>query len=284
MAEPPPSYSDLGKDARDLFTKDYNYGFYKLGVKTETASGVEFHTNVSSNHDSGKFLGTVETKYKWTDYGLRLGEKWNTDSNLSTEMSIEDQLVNGLKLSFEALFAPQTGKKCGKIKTDYKRDYFRSNVDVDFDVAGPVIHGAWVLGYSGWLAGYQTAFDTAKSKVTRNNFALGYCRDDISVHTAVNDGNEFSGSLFQKVTEHFQVGAQLSWSGANSMRFGIGVRVCLHPPDAVFRARVHNNAQIGLSYHQRLQDGIWLTLSTLIEGKTFNQGGHKIGLGLELEA
>jgi len=46
-----------------------DYGYYKLAVKTETASGVEFNTNVSSNHDSGKFLGSVETKYKWTDYG-----------------------------------------------------------------------------------------------------------------------------------------------------------------------------------------------------------------------
>ena len=41
--------------------------------------------------------------------GLKVGEKWTTDSNLSTEVSIEDQLVSGLKLSFEALFAPQTG-------------------------------------------------------------------------------------------------------------------------------------------------------------------------------
>jgi len=46
-----------------------DYGFYKLEVKTKTASSVEFTTNVSSNHDSGKFLGTLETKYKWKDYG-----------------------------------------------------------------------------------------------------------------------------------------------------------------------------------------------------------------------
>jgi len=38
-------------------------------------------------------------------------------------------------------------KKCAKVKTDYKRDYFHSNIDVDFDFAGPVVHGAWVLGY-----------------------------------------------------------------------------------------------------------------------------------------
>ena len=39
------------------------------------------------------------------------------------------------------------------MKTDYKRDSFHSNIDVDFDFAGPVVHGAWVLG-SVWLASY----------------------------------------------------------------------------------------------------------------------------------
>ena len=49
-----------------------------------------------------------------------------------------------------------------------------------------------------------------------------------------NDGNEFSGSLFQKVNEKVDVGAQLSWSGANSMRFGLAAKFCAHP-DTTFR-------------------------------------------------
>jgi len=40
--------------------------------------------------------------------GLTLVEKWTTDNNLSTEVSVEDKIVKGLKLSFDALFAPQT--------------------------------------------------------------------------------------------------------------------------------------------------------------------------------
>ena len=42
-----------------------------------------------------------------------------------------------------------------------------------------------LCSYNGWLAGYQTVFDTAKSKVTQNNFAVGYSKDDITLHTAV---------------------------------------------------------------------------------------------------
>jgi len=49
-----------------------------------------------------------------------------------------------------------------------------------------------------------------------------------------NDGNEFSGSMFQKVSERVEVGAQLSWSGSNSMRFGLAAKYCAHP-DTTFR-------------------------------------------------
>ena len=36
--------------------------------------------------------------------------------------------------------------------------------------------------------GYQLAFDSGKSKLTKNNFALGYSTGDFVLHTNVNDG------------------------------------------------------------------------------------------------
>jgi voltage-dependent anion channel protein 2 len=286
MSVPPP-YADLGKAARDLFGKGFNYGFYKLEAKTKTNSDIEFTTNCNSNHDSGKFVGSIETKYKWKKYGLTLSEKWTTENTLGTEVSVDDQLAKGLKLAFETQFVPQTGKKNGKVKTEYKRDYVHGNVDVDFDFAGPVINGSWVLGYNGWLGGYQMSFDTAKSKLVQNNFAVGYSKDDITIHAAVNDGQEFSGSIYQKVTDKLEAGAALSWSGPGSAngntRFGIATKY-LADDDSTFRMKLHNNGQLGLAYQQKLRDGISLTLSSLIECKTFNQGGHKIGFGLDFDA
>lgn len=76
-------------------------------------------------------------------------------------------------------------KKSGKVKTAYKREYVNLGCDVDFDFAGPTIHGAAVVGYEGWLAGYQMTFDTAKSKMTQNNFAIGYKTGDFQLHTNV---------------------------------------------------------------------------------------------------
>jgi len=279
----PPCYGDLGKSARDIFSKGYNYGFFKMECKTKTSNGVEFTTNGNQNQDTNKTDGALETKYKLKDYGLTFKEKWTTDNNLATEITIEDQIAQGLKLTFDTSFAPTTGKKSGRIKSGYKREYLNLNCDVDFDFAGPTIHGAAVLGYNGWLAGYQMSFDTSKSKLEKSNFAVGYSTDDFTLHTNVNNGSEFGGSIYQRVSKEIETGVSLAWTaGTTQTRFGLGAK---YSPDkeTTFRAKVNNSSQIGCSYQQKVRDGVTLTVSSLIEGKSFNQGGHKIGLGLDLE-
>uniref|UniRef100_A0A3B3R1K9 Non-selective voltage-gated ion channel VDAC2 n=2 Tax=Paramormyrops kingsleyae TaxID=1676925 RepID=A0A3B3R1K9_9TELE len=280
----PPSYSDLGKSAKDIFSKGYGFGVVKLDVKTKSSSGVEFKTSGSSNTDTSKVNGSLETKYKWSEYGLTFTEKWNTDNTLGTEITIEDQIAKGVKLTFDTTFSPNTGKKSGKVKTAYKREYVNLGCDVDFDFAGPAIHGAAVVGYEGWLAGYQMTFDTAKSKMTQNNFAVGYKTEDFQLHTNVNDGTEFGGSICQKVSDKLETAVNLAWTaGSNSTRFGIAAKYQLDRSSSI-SAKVNNASLVGVGYSQTLRPGVKLNLSALIDGKSINAGGHKLGLGLELEA
>jgi len=281
----PPSYADLGKTARDLFSKGYNYGQYKVEAKTKSSSGVEFTTNGSSDHENGRFVGNFEAKYKWKDYGLTLNKKWNTDNTLATEVSLEDQMVEGLKLSLDTKFAPQSGKKSGKIKTEYKHDYVHTNLDLD--LASLTVFGSAVVGYKGWLAGYQLALDTsktAKSLLSQNNFAIGYTKDDLTLHAAVNDGSEFQASVSQKVNSRLETAINMNWTvGSNDTKFGFGAKYC-PDRDTTVRAKLNNASQIGVSFQHKIRDGVNLTLSSLIEGKTLNQGGHKFGVGLDFEA
>lgn len=279
----PPTYADLGKAARDLFSKGYNYGTNKIEVKTKTDSGVKFTTKGTHNSETGKVGGELQTEYKCSDYGLTFKETWNTDNTLATEVTIEDQIAKGLKLAFDTSFAPQTGKKSGKIKTGFKQDYININCDVDFDFSGPTINGAAVLGYNGFLGGYQMAFDTSKSKLSKSNFAMGYEAGDFTLHTNVNDATEFGGSVHQKVNQDLEMGVNLSWtSGSNVTRFGLASKYTIDR-DASISAKVNNQGQVGLGYSQNLRNGVKLTLSSLIEAKNINAGGHKIGMGLEFD-
>ncbi|NXO35687.1 VDAC1 protein, partial [Locustella ochotensis] len=280
----PPAYADLGKSARDIFTKGYGFGLIKLDLKTRSENGLEFTSSGSANSETNKVSGSLETKYRWVEYGLMFTEKWNTDNTLGTEITLEDQLARGLKLTFDSTFSPNTGKKSAKIKSGYKREHINIGCDMDFDIAGPSIRGALVLGYEGWLAGYQMTFETAKSRVTQSNFAVGYKTDEFQLHTNVNDGTEFGGSIYQKVNDKLETAVNLAWTAGNSnTRFGIAAKYQIDP-DASFSAKVNNSSLIGLGYTQTLKPGIKLTLSALLDGKNVNAGGHKLGLGLEFEA
>lgn len=280
----PPSYSDLGKGARDLFSKGFHLGQVKLEGKSKTANGINFTATGTSNVETGKIVGNLESKYKWAEYGVTVNEKWNTDNVLATELTIEDQIAKGLKLSFDTSFAPQTGKKSGKIKSAFKREHINVNFDVDFDFAGPTLHGAAVALYNGWVLGYQATFDSAKSQMTKNNVAVGHLGSDFALHAAILDSTEFVGSVHHKLRPGLEAGVTFSWtSGSSATKFGFATKYDMDR-DTILRAKITNDALVGLSYSQNLNNGINMTLSSLIDGKNLNVGGHKLGLGLEFSA
>jgi len=279
----PPTYGDLGKASRDVFSKGYTFGMLKLDVKTKTSSGVEFSTGGVSNQETGKVFANFETKYKLKEYGVTFTEKWNTDNVLVTEVAAQD-FMKGVKVSLDTSFKPQTGDKSLKAKTEFKNQTLAANADLDFKAGAPTINASVVLGYQGWLAGYNTKFDSQKSKIVGNNFSLGYAVGDLVFHTSVDNGQEFGGSVYHKVNPNLETAVNLAWSaGNNDTRFGIGCKYNLDHDTAV-RAKVNNNSQIGLSYEQKLREGVTACFSTLIDGKNFNEGGHKVGFSLNLEA
>lgn len=280
----PPKYDDLGKDAKDVFEKGYGYGSIKLDAKTKAENGMEFKMTGSSNNDTGKVSGNIETKYNFADHGITFTEKWTTDNLLTTDITIEDLWAKGLKLTFDTMYAPNTGKKAAKIKSAYKHDYVHATADVDFDFAGPTVQGSAVFGYEGFLAGCQAAYDTAQSKLITNNISLGYQAKDFTIHSAINDASKFMGSLHHKVSDKLTAGVHLNWESGSSIsgiQFG-----CIYDidKDSSFRVKVNNNSHVGLGYTQTLRPGVKVTLASLFDTKNLNQGGHKVGLGLNLEA
>uniref|UniRef100_A0A2K6UPD8 Non-selective voltage-gated ion channel VDAC1 n=1 Tax=Saimiri boliviensis boliviensis TaxID=39432 RepID=A0A2K6UPD8_SAIBB len=212
----PPTYADLGKSARDVFTKGCGFGLIKLDLKTKSENGLEFTSSGSANTETTEVTGSLEPKYRWTEHGLTFTEKWNTDNTLGTEITLEDQLARGLKLTFDSSFSPNTREKNAKIKAGYKREHINLGCDMDFDLLG--------------LAGYQMNFETAKSRVTQSNFATGYKTDEFQLHTNVNDGTEFGGSIYQKVNKMLETAVNLTWTAGNSnTRFGIAAKYQIDP-------------------------------------------------------
>jgi len=210
-------------------------------------------------------------------------EKWNTDNLLKCEITADDQLAQGFKVTFDASLVPNTGKKTADLRTAYTHDKAHIETNIAFDAAGPILNGAVVLGHQGWLAGYQYVYSTAKAALTKNNFAVGFKAKDFTLYANMNDGNEVGGSVYQRINERLETGVQLAWTaGANQTRFALASKYQLDA-QTVVAAKVNNICQVGLSFQQLLRPGVKLTLSALFEARNLNAGGHKVGLGIELE-
>jgi len=280
----PPTYADLGKAARDVFGKGFHFGLVKLDVKTKTGAGLEVNSSGQSNTDSGKVSGSLELKHKCTLSGLNLNTKWNTDNLVTGSISAQDQLVPGLKVTLDSSLSPDTAALAGKLGAELCSEALRLAMDTDLSLTGPLLTSSAVAAHRGWLSGWQGVFDTSKSKLVKNNLALGYAIGDFALHCNVNDGQIFGASLYQKVNSNIETGVNLGWTASSSTTsFGVAVKYTVDKTSC-FRAKINNSSQIGLGATQQIRPGLALTLSTLVDGKNFNQGGHKVGLALELES
>jgi len=280
----PPCYGDLGKNARDLFNKGYTFGFLKLDTTTRSGSDIhplEFRTAAQHNTTTGKLFGSLDFKYKYPKYGITLTESWNTENVLGSELVVEDQGLKGLKGIFYSSFAPQLGKRTGTARAEYSHEIFHVGAETSLETA-PILRGAFVAEvYKNVLIGAESGFDTQRSKVTHTGMTLGYQASKYGIHTFVNNTNEFGGRLYHKVNDKLELGANLGWSTSDATtRFGIAGKYQLEQ-GTVLRAKVSNTSQVALSLTRDLSPSMKLTLSSLVNLQTFNEGGHKYGLGLE---
>jgi len=281
----PAKFGDLGKEAKDLINKNFHFGVIKFEGKTKTKNGVEFTTEGSHYTDTGNVNGSLETKFKNADYGVTFTEKWTTDNLISTNISIDDKIAKGVKVDFDTTFAPITGKKTAKVKTAYKHENVHATGDVDLNFAGPSINGSAVFAYKGWHAGYQACYDTGSSKLTANNASLTYKDGDFVVHSAINDGSKYVGSIHHQVNSNLSAAAMLQW--ASGSKDPASLTVCGRydiDGETYMKAKLDNQLHLGISYVQSLRPGVQLTMSSLINAKSLENGGHKLGLSLNLSA
>eukprot|EP00088_Acartia_fossae_P052099 TRINITY_DN5870_c0_g1_i1.p1 TRINITY_DN5870_c0_g1~~TRINITY_DN5870_c0_g1_i1.p1 ORF type:complete len:281 (-),score=104.40 TRINITY_DN5870_c0_g1_i1:1175-2017(-) len=278
----PPSFSDIGKQTKDVFGKGYHFGLVKLEVKSKTSTGVEFTAGGSSSTDGGAVAGNIETKYKCSDYGMTFTEKWSTDNTLNATIDVQDKVMPGLKLTLDGNFKPDTGAMAGKLKTDYKHDALAASADMNL-ASKPAINVSASVGHGAFALGYNTCFDTAKSALTKHNVALGYSTKEMVAHVTANDKKVFGAGIYHKISADLETGVNISAAMDGKTGFGVGCKYTLGP-DASIRAKVDNSSLVGLSYQQKLRDGITLTLSTQLDGTKLNQPGHKLGVALEMSA
>jgi len=200
---------------------------------------------------------------------------------MTTEASVSG-LLPGVKITTDGTFDRKKQTKVVKVKSEYKNDYVSANLDTEFKELKPVINASAVVAYNGWLGGLNVKYNTADKVLQSNNLALSYVAKQFVFTTTVNDNKLFGGSVFQKLSDQLDLGLQVSWSSDNNdSSLAVGTQYQLNK-DVKLRAKINNKSQLCVGSGIKIKDGVTLTLSSLLECRQFNQGGHKYGIGLEL--
>merc|ERR1712168_175088 len=152
----PPKFADLGKAARDLFSKNFHFGVVNVEANTTAANGVKFTTKGKHTTATGGIGGNVECEMN-LPYGLKYKESWGVDNVVNSTLTCDGQIAPGVKVEGDFSFAPDSGKMGGTVKTAYANcDYLHATADID--CTGQV-HMSSVFGnipvLPGWVVGCQ---------------------------------------------------------------------------------------------------------------------------------
>merc|ERR1712142_1191762 len=78
-----------------------------------------------------------------------------------------------------------------------KHEKFLFNADLNL-ASSPVVNMSTSVGHGPYALGYQTAFDSGKSALTKHNLALAYNAGDMILHATATDSKVFGGGVYLK--------------------------------------------------------------------------------------
>lgn len=283
----PPSFSDLGKSAKDLFSKNFTFGVVKIEHKTSASEGISLTTSGTHSFSSGVLDGSLKAEYKLPEYGAKFAQKWDTKNDLSSEISVEDKLVNGLKNTLEFTFNPNDGRKDTKFKTSFKQSFLNSSLDFDLMKPNNLVNGSIAIScpnkdWDKFVLGTNFSFDNEKRSIGKMTFAASFIDKDFVLFTSL-CGDNVNTSVYYTprccLQTAINVNAKLK-EGRSVIGFASQYKV---DKDSFVKAKIDTSAIVGVAYCRTVLSGVKLTLSGQFNATRPNDGDHKLGLTLEFD-
>nr|KAF7429439.1 hypothetical protein H0235_005837 [Vespula pensylvanica] len=285
-----PTFSELGKNARDVFKTGYYYGkgIFKLNVKSKKTGIFEMSSDLTLNVDVMKLDGLLETKYKTDDYGNFI-QRWTTDGTASIGCELSGKIIENISMLSEFFYNPQTTFKGMRLDTKYINDRINGIVSLandNFD-SNLNLYGAIVMKFKEMFLGYQCGYKTATKELTKNDIGLAFSYQDTFFHLRCNSiPREFGCSILYKVNSDWDIavnGISSSSGNWNEWMVGIAAKYAIDE-ESILRLKINSAMQLGTSLQQKLNENTMISLSFCFDCININRGNHKVGLALDIEA
>jgi len=255
----PGLFKDLGKRVSDLLTKEFPTDEKKVEWKGQTSNNVTIESNFLQKGD-GAIVGTLTPSYKYKPYGMNFLAEINTKKDVKIETSVENQLVDGLKLTL-------TGEAKGDttfatVAAEYKHEYATATASFDYGKAnGSTVKATSVFGQKGYSLGLSAEYflgNTEASELKTFNTTLAYASKefDASIFGRLitdKDKNEVGATYFHNINTDLAVGTEVVFDTANSdakPKLSFGTLYKLNDDTSV-KGKFDTNGVLGVSWNQK---------------------------------
>lgn len=278
MANGPAPFSEIGKRARDLLYKDYNFDHkFSLSIPSSTGLGL---TATGLKRDQF-FVGDLNTLYK--SGNVTVDVKVNTDSNVSTKVTLNDVSLSHSKKVALSFNIPD--HKSGKLDVQYLHPHAAIDSSIGLNPA-PQLELSVAIGSKDISMGAEVGFDTTSASFSKYNAGIAFNKPDFSATLMLADkGQSLKASYIHYVDrpDGLTVAAELAHrlsSSENRFTFGTSQLI---DPKTVLKTRFSDDGKAAFQCQRAWRPNSLITLSAEYDSKKIIGSPAKFGLALSLK-
>ncbi|KAK1291947.1 Mitochondrial outer membrane protein porin 5 [Acorus calamus] len=275
MSKGPGLFSDIGKKARDLLTKDYNYD-QKFSVSSTSEAGLGLTSTTVKK--GGLYTGEVGLLYKYRNTNVDL--KVDAASNVCTTLTFNEVLPSTKAIA--SFRAPDFNS--GKAEMQYFHEHASFTTAVALSKS-PTIDASATIGAQGIAFGVEAGFNASSKNLTKYTAGISMAKPDSSSAIILADkgdvlkisylhylGEKQRSALVGEITRRFST---------NENTFTAGGSHAIDP-QTTFKAKLNNHGKLGALLQHELKPKSLLTLSGEFDTKALEKY-PKFGLSLAIK-
>jgi len=268
----PPSFSDIGKKAKDLLGKGFPAHEVKLELKAVTPRTTYTASVTEKKCEKSPVSGELKAEFEDGDWKVTTTYPTDCDPKVALEYNVSQ--VSGLKLEVEGQTSPDPSKRSAQLGLGYKREHL--NFSTKFKPQKASLTSSLVLGYENALFGVDVC-GSADGGVDSYNVATAYVEKTHQLaFFARKRFTNFGASLYYQKNAQTEIGTSVSYEAGAKSVLEFGAKHVLDQ-DSSIKAKVDSEMRLGVGYSQKLRPSIVAVL-----GANYCYCKNQLGVGLNI--